>query len=870
MKHTRHEEIQAEYLRYLDELPVEKVQEQIERQEEGIIKGRELFKKKDIKKNKEGKEIETNRFRNSHLLNKYISKFVEDIKKELNNKHKKQFSFVKPFLNEEYKFDNKKGKMISPEAIAYIVTTNILSSTNDKEITLTSIAKKIYRDIMIQKRDNIIKVEKKGLYKVLKENTRTDNVFKRYQNNIVRAEQIIERKKEEFGGLVNTPKELDSDTQYKMGLFLIDLFMNSNGSIEKTNIQKMTRSGIKTISILVFRDEVLKYIEKIKKQMKDLRPVQEALVIKPKPWTNLTNGGYFTETELSEIFDFEDDSDFDFSTLRNLLIRTNDRKAVKLINDYSNLDEVYDCVNSIQNVSWQVNKKVFTLFEELKDNGFYNSKGDKILEGIYGKDLPQPLNEDEKDQQVILKYRREAGKIHNENKDTLSERMTNQIKYDILKRYSKLDEFYFTWNVDYRSRVYPIQKLVNPQGDDLIKACLKFKKGKELGKDGLYWLKVQCANVAGVDKETFDDRVKWVDENLKMIRIVGENPIDNLELFSDLDKPFQFVAVAEEINEALKLQDPSKFVSYLAVALDGSNSGLQHWSAMLLDEESAKSVNVLPTEKPADVYEDVAKELKNIIEKDLKGPNAELAKIWLESDYIDRSLCKRPTMTTPYSVTEMGIMDQIKDYLKKKNKTDILETKGSLKYIKDSMVKALNIVIKGAREGMKWLQEVSDIVSKEYGENLYWETPTGFIVHQSYYKTNTKLLNTFFGGVRLRPSMTKKTNEVNKNKSSSGIAPNFIHSYDATHLIKTTNKMFKNRGVESMWLIHDSFGTYAADTQILHNTIKEEFVEIYKEDQLLNLKKQIEERYPDIELPALPKKGRMDIYEVLKSLYIFS
>src|SRR3546814_16441857 len=50
----------------------------------------------------------------------------------------------------------------------------------------------------------------------------------------------------------------------------------------------------------------------------------------------------------------------------------------------------------------------------------------------------------------------------------------------------------------------------------------------------------------------------------------------------------------------------SDLVSRIPVALDGSCSGLQHFSAMLRDEEGGAAVNLLPAERPQDVYKRVA------------------------------------------------------------------------------------------------------------------------------------------------------------------------------------------------------------------------------------------------------------------------
>jgi DNA-directed RNA polymerase len=52
-----------------------------------------------------------------------------------------------------------------------------------------------------------------------------------------------------------------------------------------------------------------------------------------------------------------------------------------------------------------------------------------------------------------------------------------------------------------------------------------FDEGKELGKNGLRWLKIHCANLAGYDKASFTDRVKFVNENLEEVFDSAVNPL---------------------------------------------------------------------------------------------------------------------------------------------------------------------------------------------------------------------------------------------------------------------------------------------------------------------------------------------------------
>lgn len=48
--------------------------------------------------------------------------------------------------------------------------------------------------------------------------------------------------------------------------------------------------------------------------------------------------------------------------------------------------------------------------------------------------------------------------------------------------------------------------------------------------------------------------------------------------------------------------DPSSYVSHLPVHMDGSCNGLQHYAALGRDVAGGQAVNLLPSDKPQDVY----------------------------------------------------------------------------------------------------------------------------------------------------------------------------------------------------------------------------------------------------------------------------
>lgn len=87
------------------------------------------------------------------------------------------------------------------------------------------------------------------------------------------------------------------------------------------------------------------------------------------------------------------------------------------------------------------------------------------------------------------------------------------------------EKFYFPHNVDFRGRAYPIPPNLNHIGDDLSRGLLMFSEGKELGESGLMWLKIHCANLAGFDKASFTERVKYIENNIEEVKDSAEDPL---------------------------------------------------------------------------------------------------------------------------------------------------------------------------------------------------------------------------------------------------------------------------------------------------------------------------------------------------------
>ena len=114
---------------------------------------------------------------------------------------------------------------------------------------------------------------------------------------------------------------------------------------------------------------------------------------------------------------------------------------------------------------------------------------------------------------------------------------------------------------------------------------------------------------------------------------------------------------------------------------------------------------------------------------------------------------------------------------------------------------------------------------------------------------------------------------MDSRQMGSSVAPSFVHSLDACHLMATVEAAW-SEGHESFAVVHDSFGVHAADTEQFTSIIREEFVKMYSEHDVLGefLKTagvHISEKLQG-EIPPLPKTGALDLEGILRNQFFFS
>ena len=569
------------------------------------------------------------------------------------------------------------------------------------------------------------------------------------------------------------------------------------------------------------------------------------LVEKPIPWKSFRGGGFHS-------------NDFKF----NLISKG---KA----SDYTEeeLKPIIDTVNRLQNTGLRINKKIQALIQMSVDldlglGGLPRNEEINLLPYPFQGKKYADLDED---QQKIFREFMVNRKAEYTRKVAIDSNYMTMIRVVAdAKRFKDYPAIYFTYYADYRGRIYNKTNALNPQGANYNKALLEFAEGKAIdNRDAEMFLAGQGANTFGEDKKSFIDKHLWVLMNHEAILSCAKNPLDSEAMWHQADDPWNFLAFCFEW--AAYSEQGTSFKSHLNIAMDCSANGLQHLSAMFLDEVGGKPVNLTANEVKGDMYTDVQHKTIEL----LNNRGTDIGLKLVEIGAITRKACKKPVMTVPYAGTKMGTRDSVRDYLEDNMLLKHFSTEDRTQVIGEytnALWDAIELTILKGREVMYFLKKAAPLIIKASTNNfIEWHTPNGFRVVQRKPKTQQTKANTtlgdFCGQKRAYVNMSYRLIQQNTRKHGSSIAPNFVHSLDSCHLQNTVLSLPE---ALSFNMVHDSYGTHAKDSRAMYQAIRQQFYDIYKNNDILD--KFIKEQ-PEFDLPELPTNGKLDLTEVLKSEY---
>lgn len=744
--------------------------------------------------------------------------------------------------------------LLEPEAVALITSRCALDRLTNTDETFVSLSIRVGRMIMDEVQFRQFKEQDSKAYNSLrqkyeKQSTHYDHKRKAMRHHM--QERHITFDEWPIADLV------------QVGSKCAEIF------IEATWLAKMVTRAVDTKkleTVLVPTEEAMEWIKEEHNRCEVLSPVLLPTIIPPRPWTSPTSGGYWTPR-----------------VRRLSLVKTYSKGYLEELAEHQ-MPDIYDALNAMQHTAWAINARVLDVVRTLWNN---QSTLGALPSAV---DLPIPerpsfaadgLPKEEWSEEQLNQFRewkRSATDIYTMNEKLKSLRLQFVKTLMVAEMFEQEEEIYFPHQLDFRGRAYAIPLFLNPQGADLARGLLEFANGVAISDPGSRsWLAIHGSNCFGYDKVSLDDRVRWVEQHQQEILAVADDPYSN-KWWADADKPWQFLAFCFEWADFVR--EGYGFISTLPIQMDGSCNGLQNFSAALRDSVGGTAVNLVPSDLPQDIYQRVADVVIERVKQDACNHEDDkimrIAQGWLQYG-ITRKVCKRPVMTLAYGAKEYGFKQQVfEDTVApaKYDKSKPFPWEGSGWWAADYMGRVIwecvGQVVVAARAAMDWFQNSARAAAKE-GLPVYWTTPDGLVVLQAYPKLLTKRIDLTFNGKRhLLTVTTGASTELDRNRQTNGISPNWVHSMDASHMRATVRACWRE-GMRSFSLIHDSYGTHAGNSAVMAEVLREQFVEMYSQDVLHSFKEELERQLPvGSELPPLPPKGTLDLDLVKRSSYFFA
>jgi len=565
------------------------------------------------------------------------------------------------------------------------------------------------------------------------------------------------------------------------------------------------------------------------------------------------------------------------------MIRNAHYDAISQVNA-DDMSYLIETLNKLGNVGWRINPNIFKVYTDCMDGG------------LDGKESPFK-HDKEVDPAKRASLVIEAEAIH------------------ALATKNQHNEFFHLYNCDFRGRIYPNTAYLHEQGSDNAKGMLMLNDPVVLGDEGYYWLCVHTANMFGNDKIELDDRAQFIIDNHEEFLSYAADPLTN-KGWMNADKPFCFLACCFELSAICDWvwsgESERTFPSCLPLYIDGSNNGVQHLTAMSLDDTVAPLVNLVPQDLPGDVYMFIAEHaIRNVKKKaesmsasdkeffeefwerivELKAELAEYpygtekhtlalsalkeyknhnydrkSKLWpifwnkVTNPKTWRKTVKRPVMTLGYGGTQYGMGEQIN-----------VDTRTINPYLRDKeegwAYSLGHLVYKTCYEELKGparlLQMFKSLAERENGKDraIKYNSPvTNFPFVHKYLQAKTKRADLKYGDqiLKVRVQVWEET-ELDHKKQISGAAPNIVHNVDATHLT-----MVVHDAAYQVTVVHDSFGCHAGNMGHMFRHVRLKFVELYALEPLEFILDQMESR------DLIPKKGTLNVEEILGSDFAFA
>lgn len=465
-----------------------------------------------------------------------------------------------------------------------------------------------------------------------------------------------------------------------------------------------------------------------------------------------------------------------------------------------------DALNRLQKTAWRLNPFVFEIVQYFYRRGESINESDSFRPYMRPEDydipkLPPHLidiphyrnattstersrlmalqNEQKKAKALLRKWHNTEAKRRKEG-EIFRQVMT------CAEKFIEEDRFWIPWSFDFRTRMYPISVL-NPQSAQYINGMMMFADGHPLDDRSEYWLAVHLATTRGFSKETFEGRVSWVRGNLQEVTQVATDPLGRGRVYwtEQADEPWLYLAACKEYYDCYIAKTKSE--THILCGIDATASGLQILGGLIGDTSTCRLVNVLPTEKPSDLYQAVIDKAIDLMKNDRPRRRN------LMLDQLTRKVAKAPVMTLAYGSTEWTRKNQVYQAITSVRGLGLRMKWEQTEYIAKKIDDAIRLVLPGAEFALDWLQRCAvDSMKHDPDKKMVsWENASGCVIHQEYFEEQLKFVTSVALGQSkyFRPAINAESDDPKLTKIESSTAANVVHSCDAAVLHLTTSRL---------------------------------------------------------------------------------
>lgn len=332
---------------------------------------------------------------------------------------------------------------------------------------------------------------------------------------------------------------------------------------------------------------------------------------------------------------------------------------------------------------------------------------------------------------------------------------------------------------DKRGRMYTMSYPLSFQSDEFTRSSFELAFKSKVNDRGLTNLKLDIANLAGLDKTTTDNKLDWFNDAEKnILKVATLGKIDKrLSICKELDKPIRFLSACIAYKDALN----DKAIGYMA-SIDSTASGCQLSALLTRDRLAAKYTNLTSENKRYDIYTEVAKEFYRLLGE--TNPFKHLT---------DRKRFKEAVMISGYN--------------------------GKVAVERNFTSSEIPYFYQAYRNICSGMVELTDIINKAYFDNyvkpyMCWTMPDGFEVVCPQTKGVFKNVKTRHFNCMFRYNIVAPDEATNKRS----LSPNIVHSIDAyvcRELLRRTRYVNPNCEVMS---VHDSFYSHPNNIDLILST----------------------------------------------------